>query len=354
VSRLALLTEIPAPYRIPLFNALAGRLDLSVLFLRASNPDRPYGSHADEFRFDSRVLAGRDLTVGGRWLVLNRGVRAALRAADPEVMLLGGWNQPAFWAAAVWARRRRVPAVLWVESTGRDARSGKLEPAKRMLLRAAAAFVVPGSASRDYLRKLGIPEARIVVAPNAVDPAIFGVAADGRGATPPVVLAVGRLASEKGIDVLLHATIDLPVDVVLAGTGPDENRLRSLAAPNVHFLGHVGRDELPALYAAADVLAMPSRSDPWGMVLNEAAAAGLPLVSTDAAGAAHDLIEDGVNGYRIPPDDVAALRNALARLTSDPELRAGMGERSRELSRSFTPEAWARVVADLASTLAAR
>src|SRR5262249_3612092 len=162
-------------YRIPLFNALAERVELKVVFLRATNPDRPYGSHADEHRFAAEVLPGRDLTVAGRWLVLSRGVRAALRRANPDAVLLGGWNQPAFWAGGRWARRRPVPIALWVESTGRDARSGRLEPAKKALLRAASAFVVPGSAAHDYLRGLGIAEGRIAVAPNAVDPRIFGV-----------------------------------------------------------------------------------------------------------------------------------------------------------------------------------
>ena len=138
---------------------------------------------------------------------------------------------------------------------------------------------------------------------------------------------------------------------MLAGSGPEEARLRALAGPNVRFLGHVDRDDLPALYAEADVFVMPSRSEQWGMALNEAALAGLPLVSTDAAGAAHELIEDGANGFRLPAGDVEALRDALLRLTEDPELRAQMGARSRELAAQFTPDAWADALVDVASRL---
>ena len=353
MTRVALLTEIPAPYRIPLFNALADRVELTVLFLRERNPERPYRLHEDELRFERRVLAGRDVTVRGRWLVLNRGVVHALRRARPKVVLLGGWNQPAFWSALSWAQRRRVPVVLWVESTRSERRSGLLEPLKRMLLRTVAAFVVPGSASRDYLLTLGVSESKIAVAPNAVDPSIFAVAAERPARERPVVLAVGRLAPEKGIDVLLEAVRDLPVDVVVAGTGPEEERLRAAAPPNVRFLGYVDRDELPRLYADADVLAMPSRSDPWGMALNEGALAGLPLVSTDAAGAAHELIEDGVNGFRLPAGDAGALRDALRKLAEDAEFRRRSGRRSTELAARFTPAAWADEVAALAAALAA-
>ena len=351
MTRLTLLTEIPAPYRIPLFNALADRLDLTVLFLRERNPERPYELHEDELRFVRHVLPGADLTLRGRWIVLNRGVARALHRARPDVLLLGGWNQPAFLAALL---RSRVPAILWVESTVSDRRSGRLEPLKRLLLRRVAAFVVPGSASRDYLRGLGIPAERIVVARNAVDPAIFGVERDERRPGPVRVLAVGRLAREKGLDLLLRAAEGLPVELLLAGTGPEEASLRAAAGANVRFLGQVPRDELPALYAHADVYALPSRSDPWGMTLNEAALAGLPLVATDAAGAAHELIEDGVNGFRVPAGDVAALREALRRLSEDEPLRRAAGARSAELARGFTPGAWAAAVAELVEGLARR
>jgi glycosyltransferase involved in cell wall biosynthesis len=84
------------------------------------------------------------------------------------------------------------------------------------------------------------------------------------------------------------------------------------------------------------------------MVLNEAAAAGLPLVATERSGAAHDLIEEGVNGFRVPAGDVAVLRARLTRFAEDPAFRASAGARSRELARGFTPEAWAEGVATLA------
>jgi glycosyltransferase involved in cell wall biosynthesis len=313
-----------------------------VLFLRARNPDRQYELHANELDFDWSVLAGIDVTVRGRWLVVNRGVTRALRGS--QAVVVGGWNQPAFWSALAWCRMRRVPAILWSESTGLDLRSGRHERLKRAMLHIPAAFIVPGSGARDYLERLGVEAGRITVAPNAVDPAIFGSAPRTRTDGAVRLLAVGRLALEKGIDTLLQAADGLPVEVFLAGTGPEEERLRRMAGPSVRFLGNVPRDELPALYADADVLVLPSRSEPWGMTLNEAALAGLPLVSTTAAGAAWELIEDGVNGFRVPPDDAAALRIALQRLVDDETLRGAAGARSRELASRFTPHAWADAV----------
>jgi hypothetical protein len=170
--RLVLLTEIPAPYRIPLFNALAEQTDLHVVFLRERNPERPYGLHRDEWRFRWTVLRGRDVTLGRRWLVLNTGVLRALRGADAVVV--GGWNQPAFWQALALAKLRSLPVVVWVESTQRDARSGAFDAVKRMLVGAFDAVVVPGRASSDHVRSLGVREQRITVAANAVDIELFG------------------------------------------------------------------------------------------------------------------------------------------------------------------------------------
>lgn len=336
MTRVALLTEIPAPYRIPLFNALADRVDLDVLFLARSNPERPYRLHEDELRFRWRVLPGFDVTLGTRWLVVNRGVRRAVR--DCDVLLLGGWNQPAFWAA--WSMRK--PAYVWVESTLAD--SGGNGGPKRLFARRATGFVVPGRASEAYVRALA-PSAPVAIAPNAVDNELFASGVARADVDRPCILYVGRLAREKGVDVLLHAAHGLDATVVLAGTGPEESALRAIAPEGTRFLGNVDRDELPAWYATADVLVLPSRTEPWGMPLNEGAAAGLPLVATDAAGAAHELIEDGVNGFRVPAGDVDALRSALEGLIRDDAFRRAAGERSRAIAARFTPEAWADAVA---------
>ena len=349
--KIALLTEIPAPYRIPLFNALATSpgIDLEVLFLAERDPRRQYPVYEHEFLFRRRMLPGGGVVAGGRWVVFSRGTRRELDRFDPDVVLLGGWNQPAFWTGLRWARRHGRPVVLWVESTARDERSGNpvLERLKRRAVAAAAAFLVPGSAAREYVESLGVSRDRIVVAPNAVDLSIFSVDVDRRGRDGCTFLYVGRLAQEKGVDVLMRAFRDAPGRLVVAGTGPQEDQVRALADDRVELLGHVPRERLPELYARADCLVLPSRSEAWGMVLNEAAAAGLPLVATEAAGGGYDLIEQDVNGYRVPVEDEQALAEAMRKVAADAEWRSRAGERSRLLTAGYTGEAWAAAVSDL-------
>jgi glycosyltransferase involved in cell wall biosynthesis len=364
--RIALLTEIPSPYRIPLFNALAARddVELSVLFLSRADPRRPYPVYEEEFEFDWQVLPGLEHLRGSRWFVLSRGAGRALRELHPDVVVAGGWNQPAFWRARQVARSTDVPLVAWVESTTADQRSRSrgLERAREAFVRSASAFLVPGSAAEKFVAQLDVPADRIVVARNAIDLARFRNAAAAararrdelrreRGIAGCCYLYAGRLAPEKGLAVLLGAFAQVGGQLLLAGVGPEEDRLRADAPPGSRFLGWVSRDELPEWYAAADVFVLPSVSEPWGMVLNEAAAAGLPLISTEQTGAAHDLIEDGVNGFRVPAGDEPALVNAMAALRDDGALRTAAGRRSLELSEQFTPEAWAAAVAALAVEL---
>lgn len=355
--RIALLTEIPSPYRIPLFNALAERTDLRVLFLGEVDPTHPYPVYSDEFRFESKVLPGVRLVRGKRWIVFSRRVIGELRRFSPQVVVICGWSQPAFWVAAGYARTARRPILGWVESTSRDARPGNraLELAKRSLIRSFDGCIVPGSESRSYVGTLGMALEKVAIAPNAIDPDIFGGrVAETRlerdrlrkelGMSRVTVLYVGRLEPEKGLDVLLEAAENVPADVVIVGAGSEDARLRAAAPPNVRFVGRLERDGLVPWYAAADVFVLPSLSEQWALVLNEAATAGLPLVASDAAGGAWDLIDDGVNGFRVPAGDPEALAVALARLAEDPALRESAGRRSLEIAERFTPQAWAEAV----------
>jgi glycosyltransferase involved in cell wall biosynthesis len=364
--RIALLTEIPAPFRIAPFNALAATpdVDLRVLFLSDRDPKRPYRIYREEFRFSERTLAGRSLVRGGRWVIVNRGVGGELRRFDPDIVVVGGWNQPAFWQALLWARIRRRPFVVWVESTLRDERpgSGLLERAKRAMLAQATAFLVPGTASRAYLRSLGVADERIETAPNAVDLAIFrdavARARSERGALREqlslrrtTLLYVGRLDPEKDVGLLLAAAAGVAADVVVAGDGTLAEELRASAPANVRFVGRLDREELVRWYAATDAFVFPSRSDQWALVLNEATAAGLPVVTTDAPGAVDDLVEDGRSGLVVPRGDERAFAVALERIVADAAFRTAAGARSSELAAGYAPEAWAAAVSRLAARL---
>jgi glycosyltransferase involved in cell wall biosynthesis len=200
------------------------------------------------------------------------------------------------------------------------------------------------------MEALGARPERIRVFANTVDVARYGERADELAGRRPelrgrfglagdevAVLSVARLAPEKGIDVLLRAAGRADVPVLAVGEGPERAGLERLArelGTRATFTALPWESVVEA-YASADVFALLSRHEPWGVVVNEAAACGLPLVLSDRVGAAHDLLRDGENGLLVPVDDVDATAEALRRLVGDPELRRRMGARARELAAGF-------------------
>jgi glycosyltransferase involved in cell wall biosynthesis len=203
------------------------------------------------------------------------------------------------------------------------------------ILHGAAGVLAAGSLARDSAVRYGASPEAVTIFANTIDvDETAGRVDDLRGPHgDAVVLTVARLVPEKGLDTLLRAAHG--VRLRIAGSGPLRDELEREAGDNVSFLGELGRDELLQAYADADVFALLSRREPWGVVVNEAAAAGLPLVLSDRVGAAADLLRDGENGVLVPAEDAGAARAAIELLARDPALRARYGARSRELASAW-------------------
>jgi 1,2-diacylglycerol 3-alpha-glucosyltransferase len=362
-----IVTEIIAPYRIPVFNALARRagVDLHTIFLAETDKAlRQWRIYTDEIRFSYEVLPFWRWRAGKSSFLINRGLWSALNKVSPQVIICGGYNYAASWEALLWARRHGVEFVLWSESNGQDARGGRawVEFLKAYFLRHCDRFVVPGKASFEYLRSLGSPEASILTAPNAVDNSLFATQAESIRAHPAefreklklpsrFILFVGRLVPEKGVFDLLEAYAKLEsgvrseVGLVFAGDGVSRGELaqraKRISPGAVSFPGFAQREDLAGLYALAETLVLPTHSDPWGLVVNEAMACGLPIIVSSVAGCSADLVEDGWNGYVVPPRDSEKLSVAIDSVVRQPGLRQQMRARSSERIRNYSPEACA-------------
>jgi glycosyltransferase involved in cell wall biosynthesis len=212
----------------------------------------------------------------------------------------------------------------------------------------------------DYCRRGGWPAERVHVIANFVEDVPCAPMGRRDLATPedaPLVFALGRLHPNKAFDVLLHALARMPGAYLwLAGVGPDEPALKQLAArlglaDRVRFLGW--REEPGPLFAAADVLAVPSRHEPLGNVVLEGWMHRVPVVAAASQGPGM-LIEDGRTGLLVPVDDAPALAGALARVLADKALAARLGEAGRARFESeFTEEAAAARYLDLFERIAA-
>jgi glycosyltransferase involved in cell wall biosynthesis len=365
--RLVLVTEIISPYRIPLFNALSRQpaIDLHVIFLSETDPSlRQWQIYKDEIRFSYQVLPSWRKRIGKYNLLINHGVTKALSEAVPDALICGGYSYLASWQCLLWARSHQVPFLLWSESNQQDSRRGTLivEWLKREFLSRCTAFLVPGQSARDYLRAQKVKDEWIFTAPNAVDNDLFAQSSDrARGLAEQLrrelalpdhyFLFVGRLVPEKGVFDLLAAYAKLEsrlrenVGLVFAGDGLCRHDLEKQAATispgKMRFAGFVQRDDLPKYYGLAETLILPTHSDPWGLVVNEAMACGLPIIVTSVAGCASDLVKPERNGFVVAPADVSSLTAAMTVLAGSSDLCKNMGSNSKQYIARFTAESWA-------------
>lgn len=353
--RVTVVSPEPTPYRSPLFDRVASRpeVELTVVYAAATVASRRWGDV--EQRHRSVVLGG--VRVPGMRRLLRHdypvtpGVVGALRASAPDVVVATGWSTFASQAAIAWCRLRRVPYLLLVSSHDDDPRPGWRRTVKDAvvprLVGGAAGALVLGSRSRASLVARGARPETVHVFANTIDVDEWRDRIERLGARRPalretlgaapgdvVVLSVARLVPEKGLDTLVAAVADAGLPgllLVVVGDGPERGRLEEEARERgvrLRLLGDVPWGDLPEAYAAADVFALLSTSEPWGVVVNEAAASGLPLVLSDRVGAAADLLVEGENGCLVAPGDVAGAAAALRRLALDASLRREQGRRS--------------------------
>jgi glycosyltransferase involved in cell wall biosynthesis len=337
--RCAIVPPVPVPYREPLFTGLAerGRIKPRVIYLAGGQPGwdmRPDWFSADG-GYDREVLRSWQRPRAGRTpLMVARGLGEALRRFGPEVVVVSEYG-PATWRALAWCRRRRRRLVVMSELTPwSDAMlSGAQLRVHRLLAPRVDGFVVFSSQGVERLRRMGVDPARVEVSVQSADLEAFrAVGADREVAAerrPVRVVAVGRLVPDKNLALLVEAFAacgfaDGEAVLELCGTGPLEGSLRELAARlggDVRFRGFVAPEELPGVYAEADVCALVSTYEPFGVTVREAAAAGLPVICSERAGAAGDVAVAGENAVLVDPSDRGAVEEALARLVRDGALR---------------------------------
>jgi len=372
--RLVVITEIIAPYRIPVFNALAlqSGIDLHVIFLAETDPtQRQWLVYKDEIQFAFQVLPSWRQRIHGHHLLLNWGMNAALQRLSPDVIVCGGYNYLASWEALRWAHCNAVPFLLWVESTARDFRSGAtlLESLKTKFLRHCQGFVVAGTSASHYINSYDMSATPIFTAPNAVDIRFFAKAAEKarRNASrnrqqfnlpDRYFLFVGRLERGKGIFDLLDAYASLPAELrsqlglVFVGDGSARSQLQKRAAAvkpdSIHIAGFLQREQLAIFYALAETFVFPTHTDPWGLVVNEAMSCGLPVVCSNAAGCAADLVTNRHNGRLFAAGDISQLACTLEELARSPEIRSSMGQASKLRIQDYSPEACAAGMAKAA------
>jgi glycosyltransferase involved in cell wall biosynthesis len=360
--RIGVIVNTVVPYTKPLFECLARRDDCELLVVSETPMERDRRWWAPEVdlsfnhvQLDSGTIDLSRLAIGSgfrtrfdTYLYVPKRPLSALVDFAPDAVVAGGgiiWSSPANIAALAARRRHGWGVVPWWGSFTRPRPTlprRLAEPWVKAFMRTSDAWLVNGSRHARDVVELGADPERVVFAP--IVPVVPETPARERRPADGTTryLFVGRLIERKGLEVLLEAFERVDGgELHIAGDGPIREMVRAAAArdPRIRLIGHVAGDELVRAYRDADVLVVPSLYEPWGLVVQEGLAYGLPVLTTDQVGAGDDLIEPEVNGYVVAAGSAQELRGAMCAVASwTPARYEEAVRRSAERLRSFSHE----------------
>jgi glycosyltransferase involved in cell wall biosynthesis len=347
--RVTFLTIMPSPYTLDLFAAIAadGKIAPHVLYMEMAAPDTYWGSvPVPEY---SEILKGGWRSLGGGRIHWNPGVAGAIRRSRPDLVVVAGYSSLTAQVAMRWLHWNRIPWIFWGEVPGMR----RLGLAGRVLRRVAQypavhwpdAIAAIGTVAASEYRRLARPDCNVFNIPYHTDLTQFLDQPRRTSSGKVRILYCGQLIERKGVGILLEAFLALAdefpeLDLVLVGEGPLRQtlveRVPARLRDRVEFAGFQSVDQLPGFFSTADIFVLPSLHDGWGVVVNQALAAGLPIICSSSVGAATDLVNPGHNGFIVPPADAAALAAAIRDLASNCERRTAFGENSRARALDWT------------------
>ena len=371
-KRVAILTNIPAPYRLPLFRQIASQYELEVVFDSHTEPNRSW-SVPEDMGFRHRYARGLAITYrrhrsdlelsDDRYLQVRPGILPALTRIRPDVIVSAEMGLRSI-QAAFYAGLTGTPLILWWEGTLHTEGwvAEKKRRVRRYLVEHAARFWANGKESAALLQQYGAQPAQIDQGMIGIDTHNFGDAVRnklaGRDATRrelglsgTVFLFVGQFVARKGIEEFTRALdmVGRPTSVLVIGEGPQRSILEQWHAQhpecNLRILDFQQPAQLPAYYAAADVFVLPTLDDNWSLVALEAAVAGLPQIFSEYNGVTQDLLAHRAAGLVVNPCNSTEFAAGLRRYAENIPSRLSDAE-AAAIADFYSPEACARRAVD--------
>ncbi len=361
MKKIVLIHPIPTHYRIPLFNEISKELRsmgilLKVLFCHLKTGRRKHWKiNFQKIDFEYRFLNAVWVYIKGREFSGTYMLPIILSSEKPDLIICTGFSIPSI-IAHIYCRLKQIPYIIWSGAFGNDLeRNPVRKKVRKLLTKRAAAYIAYGNLAKEYLKTLGTDKKEVFIAMNTVDTHFFEIkdkvlnsevsqARMEHFSSTKNILYVGDLIKRKGVDFLIRAINELNKQhsdfcLHLVGDGPERQKLEEYCQNRqihgkVYFWGHKSQKELLQMFTISDIFVFPTLFDPWGLVLNEAMAAGLPVIASKYAGATYDLVEDGVNGFVVDPYDVGDMANKIGIMLKDDQLRKKMGINTKKIIRA--------------------
>ncbi len=352
IKKVVIVTNVPNPYRIPLFNEIHSQLlrrgiEMKVIFGSESYSRRKYKLNLAECSFTYEFLDSSKYNFGDleKTYFTYKGLINALKLEKPDCVVISGFSMGTtrLWWYSLF---NKVNYIIW---SGTIIRKGRTDSFFRRIQRKiisfrASAFVVYGTLAKEYIRSLGVAQEKIDIAINTVDTSFFTIETNAiRTVLAPEAVAhltyVGYLSPRKNVIRLLEIIRKLSMErrnfvLDIIGDGEDKPNLEKFVKTNslsefVHFHGFRQKAELPAYLAKSNCFLFQTDFDIWGLVLNEAMAAGLPCICSPNAGASIDLITEGETGFIIDFKREAEVINKISWILDHPIESKLIGQMAR-------------------------
>ncbi len=342
-----LLTNLPTPYRIPLFNVLSNKLkikgiSLIVVFGALGEDRRQWKINLKDCHFKYHVMSGDNVKqLKNESLSFSyKGLFKIINEYSPKIIITNGFSIA---TVKLWLRSfyNKTPYVIW--SGAINSKYRKISYLKyiqrRLMIQKAKGFIAYGSESKKYLVSLGANEDLIEIAINTVDISFFENKQVLEKKEPTRFIYVGNLTKGKRVDLLISASKELSniypsfyLDII--GDGPEKQSLIAMSkelnmSEKVLFHGFKQKEYLPDFLSKASCFLFPSEYDVWGLVLVEAMAMELPCIASTLSGATHDLIQDNITGFKVNFKDTPSVVDKMSWIIKNPEKARLIGTQAK-------------------------
>ncbi|TET73477.1 MAG: glycosyltransferase [Candidatus Aminicenantes bacterium] len=358
-----ILQDIIAPYKSLLFNALEKSMggDFKVIYFGETDRNRQWRVVKKELKFPFEVMFEGKTDEASSTKVAAETYRR-LNCYDPQVVIIGGYNYFAYWAALIWARTKKRKVIVIIESHYLDKPRYILkEKVKRLFVSNCNAALVDGTRHRDYTISLGLKSESIFIKKGTgpVDVSFYQRAVSRYknnkidlckklGIPCNNFIFIGRFSPEKNIISLLRVYKKIKDEVgkgwglILLGNGLQRKKIEDFinenAVKDILLPGFKQKEEIPFFYVISDVLILPSVSEPWGLVVAEAMASNLPVLVSNRCGCYPDIVYDGINGFSFDPFNDDQLFELMNNVTRGEYNLEDMGKASLQIIKDHTPE----------------
>lgn len=349
-------TNIPSPYRIDFFNELSNYCDLTVAIERKSATDRNREwTKSGENKFNRIDLKG--LKVGKDTAFCPQIIKI-LKKNKFDLIVVGGYSTPTGMMLIKYLKKHKIPFLLNCDGGIIKDDNKIVYKIKQYFISSASGYLSTGKETDKYLKHYNAEEKiyrypftsirKNDIIKTKIDSEEKEKLKKELGITSKnIIVAVGSFTYRKGFDILLNATknIEGDTEIYIIGGKPTQEYIdikEDLQIENVQFLDFMKKEDLEKYYKIADLFVLPTREDIWGLVINEAMAKGLPIVTTDKCVAGIELIENGLNGYIIPSNDKEALTKAINDIIKNKELSNIMSQNNLNKIEEYTIENMAK------------